>query len=345
MTVSSATSRSVLTGVERALRAAETAEVGGAAGVTQAAFHTGPAHYLHSPDLAASPLVAAAQEVRFPASLSELTSLGRAGGSGDATLMQDLSGTRWVVKSDGPGLGPNAVVPPGHAAEEVLTDDVLRALGVPAPPSTLVQGKKVSLYATDSIPSGNLLDDAVWAATLREGAAEDFPGHAWVANWDAFAKQDNLRVRFDGRGGLERFNVDTGNGLRRRARGELKGNRFGEVPLELWTMREAPTVSGKRNWSKEYVGDLGFFKILDALEPMLARRPAMMEALAREPEVARMMEKRGASLEYIFRVGRELQQRGMREATVDQYLRSLMMGISEGAEVPTIAEAVARGLS
>ena len=55
-----------------------------------------------------------------------------------------------------------------------------------------------------------------------------------------------MRVRFDGRGGLELFHVDTGNGLRRRARGELKGAAFGQVPMEIWSMREAPAITGGR---------------------------------------------------------------------------------------------------
>jgi SPP1 gp7 family putative phage head morphogenesis protein len=169
---------------------------------------------------------------RFPDTVAGLKVVKGLGGSTGAELVEDAAGTRFVMKR-----GASAE----HLREEVLADEIYRALGVPVP--------EAKLYETASGPvklarfiEGQTLDKylkqatAVQAEAVKQRLGEHFGIDALMGNWDVIGLgRDNVLVDA---AGLP-WRIDNGGSLRFRAMGALKGADWNEYPEELFTLRDA----------------------------------------------------------------------------------------------------------
>ena len=173
------------------------------------------------------------------------------GGSTQAELRTDrVTGLRYVVKQGGLQAGGGGGRRGGatgadpqeqdkHVREEIATDGIYAALGVPVAPSagyTNAAGltTKVAKFVTgrsyDTL-GGPLL------ASVRAQLSRQFVADALVGNWDVIGNaEQNVILGHDG----VAYRIDNGGGLRFRAQGERKrGVDFGAGLKDLFTMRSA----------------------------------------------------------------------------------------------------------
>jgi hypothetical protein len=156
---------------------------------------------------------------------SELSKVSTLGGSTGATLSEDASGNRYVVK------GGNSAE---HIRGEAAANSIYRAAGVPVPRSRLDETdesspKQVSEYVKAK-PLASVTGDAREKAIAE--ICKGFAADALLANWDVVGlDQDNILVPDSG----PPLRVDNGGALTFRAQGKPKP--FGPTVGELDTLR------------------------------------------------------------------------------------------------------------
>lgn len=156
---------------------------------------------------------------------SELSRVSTLGGSTGATLAEDASGNRYVVK------GGNSA---DHIRGEASANAVYRAAGVPVPRSMLDETDESSPKQVSEYVKAKPL--ASVAGEAREKAIAEickgFAADALLANWDVVGlEEDNILVPESG----PPLRVDNGGSLTFRAQGKPKP--FGPTVGELETMR------------------------------------------------------------------------------------------------------------
>ncbi len=288
------------------------------------------------------------REIHFPRRLTDLEHVRRLGGNsgGQAELRRGAENTLFVVK----GEGEEGRFRPGHTAVEVDADRILTAAEAYAPPSRHYtdgrgNGYKVGLYLGDSsIPLGNLLSDRTWADTVRRVAGDTFPAHALLANWDAFANPDNIRALIKPDSKLKHFAVDTGGALERRARGALKEDKFGNFPLELWSMRSG---RGMTPTAQQFLSDLNWPGVVDGMERLIGRRDKVLAAAgpdvsaSNEPGRVAKLKNRLGVMEFATAVSRALFAKGVSPADIDTNLHRIVMdAATSGRSLPSVKDVV-----
>lgn len=167
----------------------------------------------------------------FPDDPENLKIVKSLGGSTGAELVQDQGGNLWVRKR---GNSPD------HLREEVVTDQLYRAMGVPTPDSRLYDRPSGPVKLSRYIPGGKTLAQFVQTASKAEKAAmyaqiqKGFAADSLLANWDVLGQNlDNILIDDEGTA----WRIDNGGALRYRAQGQPKGKDWNEHPAEPWTMR------------------------------------------------------------------------------------------------------------
>lgn len=204
----------------------------------------------------------------FPAEeeLGRLEVVKSLGGSTGAKLVRDpVTGKQYVQK-----LGSS----PDHIAEEVLTNQLYRVMGVDVPPSTFYENKRMTL--AEYIPD---LKQMSTGAEIRK-AHKGFAADALLANWDVYGLSgDNLLV--DSKGKVLR--IDAGAGLRFRAQGQPKGAAFDENLGELWSLRDRMNEGHKVFGLAAGEGDskhrVSYDKILEQMDGILDKRESIIQAI------------------------------------------------------------------
>ncbi len=180
----------------------------------------------------------------------------RLGGSTGAELVRDPATGRQYVRKRGSS--------PEHLREEALADQLYAALGVPTPPSQLIETATGPVKLSEFIEGqtlGKVLEKASPAKrkAMYAEASKHFAADALLGNWDvAGMGLDNLLV--DAKGKI--FRIDNGGALRFRAQGAPKGEAWNPFPTELWTMRD-PAKNGD---SAKLFGGLDIFGIARQIE-------------------------------------------------------------------------------
>lgn len=202
---------------------------------------------------------------------SELSRVSTLGGSTGATLSEDASGNRYVVK------GGNS---PEHIKGEAAANAIYRAAGVPVPRSRLDETdksspKQVSEYVK-ARPLSGVRGDARQRAIseIQKGFAVD----ALLANWDVVGlEEDNILVPDSG----PPLRVDNGGSLKFRAQGKAKP--FGESVGELETLRTSEQGS-------PIFGDLSDEQVASQIADLSSRRDKILASTP--PEYREVMSKR-----------------------------------------------------
>jgi predicted GNAT family acetyltransferase len=176
--------------------------------------------------------------------LTDLKTIGNAGGTTGAKIVQDSQGNKYIAKRGSPQGGD------AHLLEEDTADSILAKAGElellgensGVPESKLFyddQGKPVKL--AKFVEGITTLMDAKNAGktqqvqVLKEDAKAGFAVQAWIANWDSIGiGGDNVGVSPDGK----LLAIDNGGALRFRAQGKKKGSAFGSDVGELESLRD-----------------------------------------------------------------------------------------------------------
>jgi hypothetical protein len=168
-------------------------------------------------------------------SLEELRFVTNLGGSSGVELHKTRDGSKVAVKRERSGVQ-------GQLKEEWLSNKLYDALGVKVPATVFFNG---GVLVNEYIEGKELA--ATSGSDLKKAKEEikkGFVADCLFANWDVLgADGDNVIVTPEG----EVYRIDNGGALRFRARGELKGDRFGLEVKEIDTMREkaSMTISDK----------------------------------------------------------------------------------------------------
>ena len=172
------------------------------------------------------------------------------GGSTQAELRTDrVTGLRYVVKQGGLQAGGGggrrggAAADPQeqdkHVREEIATDGIYAALGVPVAPSAGYTNRAGLTTKVAKFVTGRSYDTLRGAelASVRAQLSRQFVADALVGNWDVIGNaEQNVILGHDG----VAYRIDNGGGLRFRAQGERKrSNDFGAGLKDLFTMRSA----------------------------------------------------------------------------------------------------------
>lgn len=169
--------------------------------------------------------------MKFPDDPAKLTVVRSLPGSTGPELVSDADGNLWVRKT-------SKNVPPDHLREEFTADRLYQVAGANVPAGKLYETPtgpvKLTAYIPDLKPFNELSGAALTDATVK--ARKHFAADAILANWDVAGQNlDNLLV--DKAGNVWR--VDNGGSLRYRARGELKGEAFGNHATDLFNLTDA----------------------------------------------------------------------------------------------------------
>lgn len=121
---------------------------------------------------------------------------------------------------------------------EQLADNFYRAADLDVPDTKVVKIEGSFGHASRLLAESHEPNPEEYHSLLKAGFIMD----CWLANWDAAAKPDNVRV--DNKTG-HLYRIDNGGALLFRARGERKSN-FGSIVTELETMKgNYPGISKK----------------------------------------------------------------------------------------------------
>lgn len=156
-------------------------------------------------------------------------------------------GSEWLVKK-----------PPSkaHAANELLANELYRALGVDVPelkPALVAGEDGVASRIVKDLRTGQITDPVLLAKARR-----DFAADAWLANWDVVGlSHDNLAVTPGGRV----VRLDTGGALQFRAKGKPKGAAFGDKVGELDSLR-----SGTNPQASSVFGGMTKQELVDSIK-------------------------------------------------------------------------------
>jgi ADP-ribose pyrophosphatase YjhB (NUDIX family)/predicted dinucleotide-utilizing enzyme len=149
-----------------------------------------------------------------------------------------------------PGLGQYYIkkpATPDHVTNELLTAKLYQLAGVHTLNYVPVEGGAHVATEKEVLYKKNVSQLNEYE---RDAAKSDFAVHAWLANWDAAGTGgDNVGVRNNG----EVVTLDTGGGLKYRAQGEPKGNKFGNEVGEINTLRD---YSGPNPDAAKLYGDM-----------------------------------------------------------------------------------------
>ena len=148
-------------------------------------------------------------------------------GSNEGGTFEGIDGTEYYVKT------PKSEM---HLKNELLASALYRLAGVDAAYMKHGVGKDGSdkLFSA-IIPGDTLAETRVSDATKRK-IQENFAIDAWLANWDvAGSVDDNIIVDSD----EVPHRIDLGGALLFRARGDRKGEAFGDEVTELGTLRNS----------------------------------------------------------------------------------------------------------
>lgn len=246
---------------------------------------------------------AKSKALEFPKNIdSELELVRQLGGSTGAELVKDKKTGQMFVRKRGANEG--------HLREEFAADELYRSMGVAVP-----RGK---LYETASGPVK--LTEYIEGQTLGELKGKDrekaiaqlqknFVADALLGNWDVVgASQDNILVDGDGKV----FRIDNGGSLRYRAQGELKGDNWNGVPLELFTLREQ---------NPEFFGSLTIEDIARQARTLKNKQTKLRSVIKAQPETAEVLTKR---LDNIFTVQKQAIDFGVKgkpTAEIDKLLK------------------------
>jgi hypothetical protein len=151
-------------------------------------------------------------------------------GSNKGGLFEAPNGDRYYVKS---------AKSAAHAKNEVLAANLYRMAGIDVPEvrhgtnhpdgwTNVIASKIVPNAKTD--PS-KLKNDVIFKAKVQQGFATD----AWLSNWDTVGLEFDNVVDSDGKP----WRIDVGGSLEYRAQGQPKGDLFGNVVVELDTLRDS----------------------------------------------------------------------------------------------------------
>lgn len=261
----------------------------------------------------------------FPSNPLDLPKVGSLGGSTGAQLVQGPDGAKYIRKR-----GKNA----GHLLEEGIADAAYNALGIPVPAFSITQTAsgpvKLSQFLEGAQSIGSFLSGSSAAASaVRKQLRSGFAADALLANWDVMgAGLDNVLVK-DG----VAYRVDNGGALRYRAQGALKGASFGDIPLELWSLRD-----GTNGQASQAFGKLTIFDIAGQIKGIVAKADALKAALA--PDVRTTVSSRLANMQFVADVATGLQAQGANSSKVDSYLKKLLTDASKGKPLPSVASAL-----
>ncbi len=261
----------------------------------------------------------------FPAELSELTPV--KGGR----LLVDASGQQYV-------LTPGRV--PGHAAEQLRADRLYRILGVSVPAS---RGYPDEHHAGNVVKLARVVDGSHDLATAtkdekqtqlwKRRAQAQLAAHALLENWSIFS-EDDVRLRFDPAlaetDRLKSWVVRAPGTLRYRVRGELKPDGLDAYPMGLWTLRE-----GKNRAAAAVFAEVTWSQLLPQLRKQVERRDQLLDAVADDPDLHRVLASRLDTVAYLIEATRELKKAGLTEGDIDRALKaSLTAERAGGARVP-----------
>jgi hypothetical protein len=168
---------------------------------------------------------------------SNFTYFSHLGGSTGASLYVDnKTGSEWVVK-----FGGNI----DHMYNEYLSNKIYSKYGINVPESFIgeIDGRRclVTEYLKDSISVQEAVNSGRHINIPNE-IGKGFLFDVIMANWDVVGSRgdmSNIRVTPDGRA----WRVDLGGSTIYRARGDLKGSAFGEVPTEHKTLRDSSSTA------------------------------------------------------------------------------------------------------
>lgn len=226
----------------------------------------------------------------FPPDPEKLAVVKQLGGSTGAELVKDAEGNLFVRKR-----GNSAA----HVREEILADELYRALGVDVPEARLYEapGGPVKL--------ARFLEGKQWgewfgtatAAQKKAALAEiqkGFGADALLGNWDVMGLgSDNVLVDKAGKV----WRIDNGGSLRFRAQGAAKtAEQWNKHPTELWSLRGVRITPDDLkvpvNAATQTVfGDMSIYDVARVIEGMDAK------ALALAPDELRpVLEARLASM-------------------------------------------------
>lgn len=212
----------------------------------------------------------------------DLTMVKKLSGSTGAWLGKRADGTQWVVKK----------FSADHAKNEVMADDIYRALGVPVPDSAVVNGAKVSKFLPDAKTLGELekvspnADESAFIKHVHDELRQHFVADALLGNWDVIGlDKDNVLVK---NADDAVYRIDNGGALKYRAKGELKGDAFGPMVTELQSMRDP-----KANPVAASVFDkLTDKEIQQQIQNVVAKEPEILKAAAGDPKVQEILAQR-----------------------------------------------------
>lgn len=233
----------------------------------------------------------------FPESVDGLKTIKKLGGSTGALLVEDATGTRFVMKK-----GASA----DHLREEVLADDIYRSLGAHVPEPKLYETKQGPVKLARFI-EGDTLAAYLKKATPAQREAifarlgEHFHADVLMGNWDVVGlAKDNILVDAAG----VPWRIDNGGSLRFRAMGAEKGADWNAYPDELWTLRDA----AKNAQTAEVFGGL---KLTDIAKRVEATSIAGLNAPA---EIKSVLDERWKNLSDISTKALDMQHDGWRDS-------------------------------
>lgn len=250
----------------------------------------------------------------FPATLGELMPVKDLGGSTGAKLMQDKAGNLYVMKKGAGEL---------HLLEESAADNAYKAAGFLVADHKIytgADGKPVKLAkyvegeTLEKVMGTNQAQAQVAIKNLQKGYAAD----ALLANWDVVGlSKDNILIGKQG----ATYRIDNGGSLRFRAMGKTKGDAFGAIPNEIFSLR-----TGSNN--KGIFDKLTLGAITSQIAGLAGRRNAIIATL---PKAIRpIMEKRFDRLIQLNGIYKTLKSKGVDDSKIEGFTKKLWSGLSTG---------------
>jgi hypothetical protein len=176
-----------------------------------------------------------------PNAVAKWEKVGGQKGSNPGGTYQDPEGNKWYVKT------PKT---PRQAQEEILAGKFYKMLGVPSANTQLTAMNGKLAVASQIIPDVGELNkfNPKWGAgehpwNYVKDLREHFPADAWLGNWDAIGlNKENVLVDPVTKQG---YRIDQGGALSYRAKGEPKGEKFGNTVGELQEMQKPAYTAGE----------------------------------------------------------------------------------------------------
>jgi hypothetical protein len=215
----------------------------------------------------------------FPTAPEELTQVSSLGGSTGAMLMQDASGKKFVVKK-----GADAA----HLTNEAHADAAYKAAGLNVPDFHVYQTpqgpvKVAEFVEGDSLAKVMSSGDTAKIKKVKKELEKGFAADALLGNWDVIGlDKDNILIDKSGKV----WRIDNGGSLNYRAQGAKKEEAWGDLPVEIWTLRGKMLVNGKivNQQTNELYGDLGYDKVVKQMRDLADKRDAILESLPVEEQ-------------------------------------------------------------